>query len=254
MIERAFPAPASKPVALLVDGENLSVDLAQTLIAEAQRFGVPTVRRAYGLATAVSRWHLAGFRPVQTHPGKNAADLLLCVEAMHLALRDAFHTIIIASSDRDFTYVQTHLRELGHCVIGMGEPKTPVEFRAACSAFVELVRIGAAVKPDRGTVSPSDTTELVMKPSAKASPPSAIAVKVEAWILQQIKASKHAAGLPIETLGQKLRKDLNVNAQVLGRASLGSYLRSRSDRFQCDPKGPNSRVRLIAAAKPRTLS
>lgn len=127
------------PVALLVDGENLGAKWATTLLEQAASFGAPTVRRVYGKQEHISEWVEYGFRLQTTRPGKNSADLLLAVEAMSLALREAFQTILLASSDRDFSYVAEHLRELGHHVVGIGETKTPPSFRASCSEFIELV-------------------------------------------------------------------------------------------------------------------
>lgn len=132
------------PVALLVDGENISTVWAQTLLTEARLFGVPTVRRVYGKSEHIAGWEQNGFKLVPTRPGKNAADLLLCVEASTFALRDSFHTLIIASSDGDFSYLAEHLRELGHEVIGVGESKTPRAFREVCTAFIELRQAAAS--------------------------------------------------------------------------------------------------------------
>lgn len=135
------------PVALLIDGENLSLQFADALLREAEAFGVPTVRRVYGKSEHIIGWGDEGYRLVQTKPGKNSADLLLCVEAMSLALRENFQTIIIASSDRDFSYLAEHLRELGHLVVGIGEKKAPVAFRKACSVFVEFILEQTTIEP-----------------------------------------------------------------------------------------------------------
>ena len=132
------------PVALLVDGENVSLVWAQTLLKEARRFGVPTVRRVYGKSEHIAGWEQEGFKLVPTRPGKNAADLLLCVEASTLAHRDQFHTLVIASSDGDFSYLTENLRELGHEIIGIGESKTPRAFREVCTAFIELRQAAAS--------------------------------------------------------------------------------------------------------------
>lgn len=132
------------PIALLVDGENISVVWAKTLLAEARLFGVPTVRRVYGKSEHIAGWEQEGYKLVPTRPGKNAADLLLCVEASSLALRDQFHTLVIASSDGDFSYLTEHLREFGHELIGIGESKTPRAFREVCTAFIELRQAAAS--------------------------------------------------------------------------------------------------------------
>lgn len=137
-------ATPTDPIALLVDGENISVIWAQTLLKEARLFGVPTVRRVYGKSEHIAGWEQEGFKLVPTRPGKNAADLLLCVEASGLAHRDGFHTLMIASSDGDFSYLTEHLRELGHELIGIGETKTPRAFREVCTAFIELRQAAAS--------------------------------------------------------------------------------------------------------------
>jgi hypothetical protein len=46
---------------------------------------------------------------------------------------------LVASSDKDFSYLAEHLRELGHHVVGIGEAKSPQSFRASCSEFIELI-------------------------------------------------------------------------------------------------------------------
>lgn len=122
-------------LALLVDGDNMSPTLAPQIMAEARRHGDPAIRRVYGKGEGIAAWDSEGFRLVPTRPGKNAADLLLSVEAVILALRDGIGTLVIASSDGDFTYLAAHLRELGQTVIGIGEAKAPAAFRAACTRF-----------------------------------------------------------------------------------------------------------------------
>ena len=140
------------PVAILVDGENIGARWATALLDQACVYGAPTVRRVYGKQEHIVEWSDYGFRLQATRPGKNSADLLLCVEAMSLALREAFHTILIASSDRDFSYLAEHLRELGHHVVGLGETKAPQAFRACCSEFIEL--IDAAPSANANSVGP----------------------------------------------------------------------------------------------------
>jgi hypothetical protein len=140
MFERSPNSNAGlPPVALLVDGENMGARWAVALLEQAASYGAPTVRRVYGKQEHIAEWAEYGFRLQTTRPGKNSADLLLTVEAMSLALREAFQTILVASSDRDFSYLAEHLRELGHSVVGVGESKAPSSYRASCSKFIELV-------------------------------------------------------------------------------------------------------------------
>lgn len=129
---------ATPKLALLVDGENISATFATALLTEARKLGDPAIRRVYGKSEHIAAWDAEGYRLMQTRPGKNAADLLLSVEAMTLALRDGVTCFAIASSDGDFVYLATQLREAGATVLGLGEDKAPSAFRNACSRFVLL--------------------------------------------------------------------------------------------------------------------
>lgn len=166
-----LPSPHVRPIVLLVDGENLGKDRAADVLKAARRFGDPQVRRVYGNLNAISGWEDHGFRLCPTRPGKNAADMLLCVEAMVLALRDGFETLVIASSDGDFGYLAEMLRESGRHIIGAGEAKTPHSFRSACTEFMVLpakveVALPKLKTPSaRGTVPPP-----VKRPATKIIP------------------------------------------------------------------------------------
>lgn len=154
------------PVALLVDGENLSSAYGAALLKVAKEYGMPTVRRVYGKAEHILGWEQEGYRLVATRPGKNAADILLCTEAVILALRECFHTILIASSDSDYAYVAEHLRELGHEVIGIGESKTPRSYRETCSGFVELHQVNSVTEVNVAVI----VEEKFLKPATKIIP------------------------------------------------------------------------------------
>ncbi|MDO8881821.1 NYN domain-containing protein, partial [Pseudotabrizicola sp.] len=156
-------SPQKPPVAVLVDGENLSFTHAQAILTNARRYGDPMIRRVYGKPEAIAAWADHGFRLITTRPGKNAADLLLSVEAMTLALKDNIKTLIVASSDSDFSYLANQLRECGHRLIGMGEGKTPGAFRAACTEFTHLdVAQPQPPPPPKATKDTKDLTEWVV--------------------------------------------------------------------------------------------
>lgn len=139
MNDHSFPTAVSTGrIALLVDGENMSSTHTANVLTVARKFGDPAIRRVYGKIEHIAGWDQEGFRLVPTRPGKNAADLLLTVEAMTLALKDGIGTLIIATSDGDFVYLATQLRELSCTVIGIGLAKAPSAFRASCSCFFPL--------------------------------------------------------------------------------------------------------------------
>ncbi len=213
-------SPAPRPaIALLVDAENLSKEHAPAVLAAASRLGPPQVRRAYGNMTVLLGWEEHGFRLCPTRPGKNAADMLLCVEAMALALQGGFETLVIASSDSDFSYLAEHLRETGTQVVGMGESKSPASYRAACSNFIQIGPI--------------------IQPAPKPAPKAGGIVDT----MQRAIASEGAAGLLISRLGSAAVNG-GFKVSETPEKAWRKWLEARGTLFVLDPKGPNARVRL----------
>lgn len=133
-------------VALLVDGENVSSTHAGRLILASQQLGALTIKRVYGNATQINGWGTTpGLKVVHSGAGKNAADILLAVEAVQLFYQGQADTFVIASSDGDFSHVATLLREQGCTVIGAGEPKSPQNFRKSGTSWITLA--GPPVDP-----------------------------------------------------------------------------------------------------------
>jgi hypothetical protein len=133
---RLTPAPR---LSVFVDAENIPVTHAQTILDLALRYGDPDLLRAYGNVGLLPDWDkLPGFQFIHSGCGKNATDMLICVDAMERALSDQCAAVFLVSSDQDFTHLATRLRGYGLTVIGAGEAKTSMRFRAACSVFEEL--------------------------------------------------------------------------------------------------------------------
>lgn len=142
-----MPTPENVRLAVLIDADNTSRKYVERLIEEVAKYGVPTVKRAYGDWTSN---HLNGWKnelnrnaivPVQQFAyttGKNSTDSLLIIEAMDLLYTGNLDAFAIVSSDSDFTSLATRLREGGKAVYGLGQRKTPEPFRQACTRFIFL--------------------------------------------------------------------------------------------------------------------
>jgi len=136
---------ASDRLAVLIDADNAQASLLPELLAEVARYGVASVRRAYGDWTTqnLSGWksHLQkhAVQPIQQFAyttGKNATDSALIIDAMDLLHSGGFDGFCLVSSDSDFTRLATRIRESGLVVYGFGETKTPEPFVAACDRFI----------------------------------------------------------------------------------------------------------------------
>jgi len=140
-------------VALLVDFENLLLSVRdqfgepvqwQRIIRVAEQQGRVVVRRVYADWSAYGHQQkdlqALGFELVHVGGhGKNAADLRLAIDAVHLAARKepSLSRIILASGDGDFTDLAHYLRGQGLVVIGIGvRATTAVSLVAACDHFV----------------------------------------------------------------------------------------------------------------------
>lgn len=159
-------------LAVLIDADNTSPRHAGALLEEVAKYGVPTVKRAYGDWTTQQ---LAGWKeelnrnaivPVQQFAytsGKNSTDSALIIDAMDLLYTGNLDAFAIVSSDSDFTRLVTRLRESGRTVYGFGRRRTPESLVAACDKFVFLEILGeqsaAEVEQDAAD-DPADSTPL----------------------------------------------------------------------------------------------
>jgi uncharacterized LabA/DUF88 family protein len=215
----------TQPVAVLVDGDNISGKNAAAILGIAKEHGDPIVVRAYLDAQRASDWHGAiGYRLVHAGSGKNASDILLAIDAMDLVHAKTAMRFIIASSDGDFTHLAVRLRELGAKAIGVGEAKAPHMFRASCSSFVEL-----GAKP---------TVKLVPKVSTGVAD---LDLKIRAMIADH---SKKGAGMRIAALAPKMHVAHGIKISTLPEKSWRNYLTARPDLYDVDPRGPEAMVRF----------
>ncbi len=137
--------PRSVRLAVLIDADNASAEIAEGLFDEIAKLGDANVRRIYG---DVASSHSAGWRKVQQNfaiewrqepaytKGKNASDIALVIDAMDLLHSGRFDGFCLVSSDSDFTRLAMRIRDENVAVFGFGEKKTPDSFRRACRRFI----------------------------------------------------------------------------------------------------------------------
>lgn len=219
--------PDRRRVALLVDGDNMSHTHAGTLILKSAKHGTIIIKRVYGNMTKLPGWDDApGFKTVHAGSGKNAADLLLAVEAKALMLTAQADVLVIASSDGDFSHLAQHLTERGLRVIGIGEAKAPPKFRKSCTSYHDL------------DTTPKPAAPPVAKPELPTSPPDPLVTSTRALI------AADPSGLSITLLSTRMAKDNAVQISLTPYKNWRAFLTSHPDHFDCDPKGPEARVTL----------
>ncbi|PWK62230.1 NYN domain-containing protein [Roseicyclus mahoneyensis] len=224
--------PDTRPcVALFIDGENLSPDLADQIVAAATGLGRRGLRRVYGDATRMSGWRAQGsLQVIDSAQGKNAADMLLAIEAMEAALLGGARTIAIASRDRDFSHLARKLSDHGVHVVGIGTAGPDCPFRKACSDYRNIAKSVAVP---------------ACAPAPVASPAFDEA-KVAKWIETAIGQSSGKC-LSLSGLGKFMLDRHGVSKAQLPAATWKTFLKG-NPRFTVDA---GDMVRLVKKKPPQ---
>lgn len=137
------------PIAVFIDAENIAYHHADFIMQIAKKHGKPDIRRIYAdwSNPSLIDWK----EPIQQHAlhtvhqfsiikGKNSSDILLTADLLEIVYRQHIKTIVLASSDSDFTALGVRLRELGVCVIviGIGKSHSNQNLMTACEQFYPL--------------------------------------------------------------------------------------------------------------------
>lgn len=215
----------AKRVAVMVDGDNIGAAYADQIRKAATPLGCRNVMRVYHAGTQPCDWlSTAGYRSFVAGAGKNAADILLCIDAIEIAMQGQIDTFVIATSDGDFSHLAHRLRERGLHVLGLGEEKAPPSFRLACSNFLTL-KSKAIAEP----VTAEPTGEF-----------SDFDQKIRCMIANH---SKNGKGMRIVELAPKMSVLHGTRIGALPEKTWRSYLSKRPTLYDIDPRGPDAMVR-----------
>lgn len=207
-------------VALLVDGDNIGSHHAARLLGGAKGAGRLDIARVYTDASRPTGWLTAsGYKVVHAGSGKNAADVLLAIEAAELAIERGIETFVLASSDGDFSHIARWLRERGCDVIGRGEDKAPAHFRAACTSFMNL----PAPQPQARSV------------------PVTLVDQVKGLIKTH---GQKGSAICLADLARKMHKQHGTLISQQPERTWRAFLSARPQFFDVEPRGPAARVKL----------
>jgi len=176
--------PTSAKLAILIDAENVLPSHAELIFSSAEAMGEVVAKEIYGVAAALTTWVEPVLRyaihpnlTIKASKGKNTSDIALVIGAMELLLKGDVNTIVIASSDSDFSNLSVRLRTAGIHVVGMGTEKSNVLWRTACSSFIVLEH-PASAKPAAKVQAPKP--QPLPKPQPKPQPQPAQAQPADA--------------------------------------------------------------------------
>ena len=241
-----------KHLAVLVDADNASAAIVESLFEEIAKYGIASVKRIYGDWTGpqLGGWKKVllehSIQPMQQFAyttGKNATDSSLIIDAMDLLYTRRFDGFCLVSSDSDFTRLAARLREEGLEVIGFGEQKTPKPFVSACDKFIytELLRNDAEPNepesPANGAsaATPAPTTTAESKPTTPPVPTKVKPQKVPVDFIAKVidDNSDEDGWCQLSTLGSnvsKLRSDFD--SRMYGFRKLSDLIKAQNGRFE----------------------
>ena len=237
--------PASRRLAMLIDGDNAEAKLLDRMLGEASKHGTVTIRRIYGDWTCneMSQWRDVANRYAFQTPHqlsytkrKNATDTFMIIDAMDILHSGHVEGFCIVSSDSDFTGLAKRIRERGMLVIGMGRKTTPESFRKACEVFtyVEILSDRPRVEEAKGQGvmdSPQDAVDgLKAESDGKPEP------QLPDWkgiVLKAIEMTAQEEWARLADVGNGIVKiDSSFDARTYGRSSLLSLVRTAPDSFE----------------------
>ncbi len=134
-----------RAIAVLIDAENVQPSFGDKIFSYAASLGNIVAKEIYGVASALGLWvepvlkyAIHSNLTIKASKFKNTSDISLVIGAMDLLLKGNVDTVIIVSSDSDFSTLSVRLRLSGLEVIGMGTEKVNPLWRTACTSFVIL--------------------------------------------------------------------------------------------------------------------
>lgn len=236
----------ARRLAVLIDADNASAEIAPGLFEEIAKIGEASVRRIYGdfSGTRLKPWaNILSTHAIVPHQnfaytsGKNASDIALVIDAMDLLHSGRFDGFCLVSSDSDFTRLAARIREQGIDVYGFGEQKTPESFRQACRRFVYTENLLSAAPLSERDPQPDVSSTKALKAPSAATPLLRKAIgqadDVDGWVgLSQVgqRLANLAPDFDSRTYGHAklsdLVKKLNV-FEIKSEAGRGMFIRSK---------------------------
>ncbi len=221
--------------AILIDGENIASRHAAAILAAAPG---AAIRRVYGDVARLNGWlSVPGLRAVHSPPGRNAADIALAVDAIHLAATGAVRDFTLATGDGGLGSVLLYLREAGCTARLACGPQAGADLRAAASAVVTL---------ESPSEAPPAPKLIAPPPAPKPAPPALNAAEqVEACVTAILrKAPGHS--LPMSEINGAVWRQTGIKVSDLPQRSWKSWAAARPALVMAEPQGTGPRLRLRA--------
>jgi uncharacterized protein (TIGR00288 family) len=239
-------------VAILVDCDNVSPEIAEFALQKTAGLGRLVIRRGYGMhPTLGGKWQemlvREAFTPCLQYayaPRKNTTDIALALDAMEILLDGRADAFCLVTSDSDFAYLCRKLRERGAAVFIVGDAKSPPALRKSCDQFFEGKGTSVVVGPVPVVKQPVPPAPKAMptKPPVPAKPSPAVVIKAPA-------AKKAASPVAKQSPSFVLDAVRHLAAQApggkVGGVELGQYLSKTQTNFSPKAYGHAGLMKMV---------
>lgn len=227
-----------KKLAVLIDADNASSGNVSTLFTEITKYGVASIKRAYGdwskphlkswqdilLTYAITPIHQFAYTK-----GKDATDMQLIIDAMDLLYSNSLDGFCIVSSDSDYTPLASRIRTAGMVVYGFGRADTPQALQQVCNKFITL----DSSRTDKANSKKHTIPQNDKKNSNVQKQPSQTTHSTSAASIKPKIISKQLRFLIYKGLIEKQRE----NSSWIPMAVMGAYLSQKQVGFDVKKYG-----------------
>jgi len=227
-----------KPLAILVDAENIAASHYPFLSSEIKKLGTPLIFRLFGDFSGnhllqwlkIAKEHSLEIEmQVSGGKGKNSADILMSIHAMDILHSGLVEGICLVTNDRDFTPLALRLKASHMRVHGFGDGSGNARLREACDNFFVLKCKPKARADQKSNSIQADAKHVV------AAMEQIIADKGEnGWVGLAIAASAMRHNHPA------------VADKICGKGKFLKYIRA-TNRFDERGEGATMKVHLQAS-------
>lgn len=136
-----------KKLAVFIDCENISPKYINSIFVELANYGEVTIRKAYhnwsnerskNWKKEIQKYAIEPIQVFSNINTKNSIDIDITIDVMDTINESYVNSIILVSSDSDFTKLGMRIKAKGFEAIGFGEKKTPEILRNSYTTFIEL--------------------------------------------------------------------------------------------------------------------
>jgi uncharacterized protein (TIGR00288 family) len=221
---------SNQKIAMFIDADNAPAKKIEKIITELAKFGVVSVRKAYGnwKSPTMKSWednlHEYAIQPIQQFDlikGKNATDMAMTIDIMDILYTKDIDAFCIVSSDCDFTPLVMRILSEGKVVYGFGERKAPAPFVNACSKFLYVDEEKSKSSPEKNEVEKLTPAKKVSAKVLKGN------TKLMRLIRNAIDTDQDDDGwASVARIGSIISNQASVDARNYGYKKLGDLIKA----------------------------